>query len=126
MIDFGWGDLDQTYLVVAFRDIWTSDQFVTMVATLSSNIRNANQSVNCIIDLRYSGVPPMSILGAVTSAVRQRSNNLGRVIVVSQSNIWKRLYDAFIYKKQDHRMDLIFVNSMDEAYPLILAASSAS
>lgn len=124
MLKFGWGDYDETYIVLTFKEKWTSDEFAQIVSDLYSQIKAIQRTIHIFIDLRYSAPPPVSILGIVVGAIRTHPPNMGRVIVLSQSNIWKRLYDIATIHRPDRSLDIHFVRNVDYAYNLLVTASN--
>ncbi len=127
MISFGWGDYDHTYGVIEFNGDWTTENLVTSVSTIYNELKTANKPINLMIDLRHSAVPPTSVMGVASRIVTGRSTfPLGRVIVITKTFLWKRLYDAMSQSRLDYSIDIHFVESIDKAYELLLTADNAS
>ena len=127
MINFGWGDYDRTYGVVEFNGDWTTENLVTSVSTIYNELKNANQPINLMIDLRHSAVPPTSVMGVASRIVTGRSTfPIGRVIVITKTFLWKRLYDAMSQTRLGYSIDIHFVEDIDTAYQLLLTADNAS
>lgn len=127
MINFGWGDYDRTYGVVEFNGDWTTENLVTSVSTIYNELKTANQPINLMIDLRYSAVPPTSVMGVASRIVTGRSTfPIGRVIVITKTFLWKRLYDAMSQTRLGYSIDIHFVEDIDTAYQLLLTADNAS
>jgi|GEM_PF-5956184 len=124
MIEFGWGDYEKSYIVLTFRDRWTSDEFIKAVNSLYRDMHEVDKSINMVIDLRYSHSPPTSILSVIIRAIRARPRDFGRTIIVVQSKIWQKLYNAVTHNRQGFSVDIHFVRNVDEAYNLLLAATN--
>ena len=127
MINFGWGDYDRTYGVVEFNGDWTTENLVTSVSSIYNELKTANQPINLMIDLRHSAVPPTSVMGVASRIVTGRSTfPIGRVIVITKTFLWKRLYDAMSQTRLGYSIDIHFVENIDTAYQLLLTADNAS
>ncbi|MEM9951887.1 MAG: hypothetical protein AAF846_09820 [Chloroflexota bacterium] len=128
MLEYGWGDYEETYMVVRFHEYWTVEDYVQCVISVSSKLMQLDHEINFIVDLRHSAAPPATVFSVITRSISQRPKNVGRVVVVTTTPLWKRVYGTLINYQVDHdnKLNIRFVMSMDEAYSLILSARAIS
>ena len=112
-------------MVISFKGKWSRDDFRELIKGLEP-IRGSGKEVNLLIDLRPSHLPPMNIMGVISSTIADKPSNLGQVILITKSNIWKRLYHAITLHRKDLFLDIAFVGSVDTAYRLLTAETGIS
>ncbi|MEO1286219.1 MAG: hypothetical protein AAFV93_00520 [Chloroflexota bacterium] len=126
MLEYGWGDYEETFMVIRFHEYWTVEDYVQCIIGVSSKVVQLDHDINFIVDLRYSATPVASVFPLVVRSIMQRPRHVGRVVVVASTPIWRRLYNTMISPKLADTFDIRFVMSMDEAYSLILSAGASS
>ena len=120
MIDFGWGDYEQSYCVLSFNGYWTKQDFVDAMALVSDNLSFKTKPINIIVDFRYSAAPPADIIGVSSGIISPYEALVGRVIIIHKSLLWKRLYQIMASNPKTIPLDIRFVKNVDEAYQLLL------
>ena len=123
MIKIGWGDLEETFVVMVIREEWSADEIRGHIENYYTLIQSKQHSVDCVIDVRYAHVPPVNILSVFMWSARRIPNNTGKIVVVSRDMLWKRLYQLVASAIGLMGLDIAFVSSMDDAYALVAKAS---
>lgn len=127
MINFGWGDYDQTYSVLSFEGHWTTQDFASTISSMYHELKTEAHSIDLLVDLRHSGVPPTSIMGLASRVIKgQSASSFGRIIIISNTFIWKRLYEAVIHTHNAPLIDVYFVDNVDKAYQLLISETKIS
>ncbi|GAB5491727.1 MAG: hypothetical protein Phog2KO_19420 [Phototrophicaceae bacterium] len=126
MIDFGWGDYEQSYCVLSFNGYWTTQDFMNTMSLVTNSLSVKTKPINIIVDFRYSAAPPADIIGVSSGIISPYESLVGRVIIIHKSLLWKRLYELMVSNPKTIPLDSCFVKDVDEAYQLLLACNRKS
>jgi len=110
-----WANPQQTALLISFGKYWTRADFWQMCQQAYQMTASAKQTVNIIVDLSVSYTTPHNIIYLVLSGMRMRTDNVGKVVVISESQLWINLYH---YMRRAYPLDVCkveFVSGFHEA-----------
>lgn len=119
MIQVTWGNTEKTRLIMKFGVRWSRSEFWTASKSARNMMLSVEHSVDLLADMTLSFSTPRNVIHLVLSGMRTKTDNLGKVVVVSPTNLWLRLYQ---YIERAYPMDAIpvkFVETDAEAMEIL-------
>jgi hypothetical protein len=115
VITLTWADSEKNLLIWEFGQRWSATDFMTACQTSKQMKSSVTHSVDVVMDLSKSQFYPMNLMSLMRTAMRTRCHNTGKVMLVSESNLWSRLYQHVkkIYPKDVVQVE--FVSSLTMA-----------
>jgi hypothetical protein len=118
-----WGSIEETFIVWRIEGSYNIREFQTAYSVLSSMIRSKNYPIDTIVDLRMASQNVELLPQALAYHRRNKPHNVHRTIILYHNDFWQRniaLLENFYPRLFQN---LIFTNSVDEAYILVLPAA---
>lgn len=118
MITYDWGNHEDTLMVVYFVGRWDLDEFRYASNEIVQLAQCRDEPIVILIDLRRSSGAPTGIMPIAFQYGRTYPKNIQRVIIISRTIIWEKLWDTIetIFGKTN--FPIHFVKEVDMAYQL--------
>jgi hypothetical protein len=116
-ISVDWGDAEETIIVWKFEQGWTRGDYYRAYHHFCKLIKQSNQVVNVIADVRRALPAPGSSLSILRHAIINRHSQVERVAVITVSTFPQQLF-ALVHRQLpgDWFDKYQFTDSVDEAY----------
>lgn len=125
MIEYGWGNLEKTYLVLAFNGKLNSGEMRAAIEGVYELARSRKNAVSVIVDLRYAAHPPLDVLPVLVRGIKTLPRNIDQTIIINDNAMWKRLHDV-IKQAYGVRIPTVhWVATVEAAYKLLPVQSSS-
>lgn len=115
MITLNWVGSKQMVLIWEFGQRWSRTDFLMACQKSLTMTKSVDHSVNIIIDLSQSRFYPSNLMYLAYSGIQMRCKNIGTVVVVSESQLWSRLYHHLTQIYSMDSLSVQFVTSLDAA-----------
>lgn len=115
MIQVVWANSEKTVLLMTFGYRWSRADFWNACQTAYRKVSSVDHTVDVIVDLSRSYSSVQNIVYLALSGMRMSADNTGKVVIISSSNLWLRLYH---YIKRVYPADVLpveFVAGYGEA-----------
>jgi hypothetical protein len=120
MIEYGWGNLEQDYLVIVIKENWHMSDFMEMTKHLVQMAASVNEA-KLIFDLRASSNPPAHFMMTLAWFFENLPANTSTVITISNSPLWNSLFHLTHKIHAKHKSHCFAVSHVDTAYQLLLS-----
>lgn len=121
MLYYGWGSLEQDYLVIVMGDGWGLADFVLMTNDVNQMLTSVKQSTKILIDLRYAGTPPSNFIVVAGKFFEKLPSNVDSFIMISSVSFWKSLFQITHDIYAPYSSNIYAVPSVDKAYHLLIS-----
>ena len=115
MISLNWADAENKLLIWQFSQRWSRCDFLIACQKSQHMMKSVDHPVNVLIDLSKSRFYPSNLMYLAYAGMQMKSKNTGSVMVVSESQLWSRLYHHLTKIYSIDSLSLGFVTSLDEA-----------
>lgn len=119
MVEYGWGNLEESYLVVILDGRWELSDFVIMTKEVIQMLMSGEKSVKLMIDLRRAGDPPPNLMLSAGWFFDNLPSNTDAVITISADSIWNSLFQITNDVHSPKNLNFHLVSSVDRAYQLL-------
>jgi len=115
VITLNWANSEYTLLIWQFSQRWSGTDFLMACQQSQYMLKQVDHSVNILIDLSKSRFYPTNLIYLAYSGMQMRSENTGTVVIVSESQLWSRLYHHLnqIYSWESRTIS--FASSLEDA-----------
>lgn len=110
-----WESPSKTLLIMKFGMRWSRTDFWNASRIARNMIMSVEHPVNILADLSLSFSTPQNIIHLVLSGMRSKADNVGKVVVISPTNLWLRLYQYLSRAYAADVLPVCFVETYEEA-----------
>ena len=115
MITLTWADSDKQLLKWDFGQRWSRGDFLDACQEAHHMVETANHPVNLLIDLSASRFYPLNLMSLVHAGIQMKTEkSIEKVVVVSSSKLWSRLYLHLIRVYPMDTLPVDFVSSYQD------------
>ena len=117
-IKLDWGDYDNNFAVMTVVGKWSGDEFYNSMSRLVEMSHETENKIEFMVDIRNSVTPPNNLMTLIRTILnRPLPRNIKKVVVISSSSFWNRIYGMVETMYADKiGIPVIFVKTVDEAY----------
>lgn len=120
-IHVNWENPDQTVMTIRYERPWTWAEFHHALDTMDSWMRQTDQRIHLIIDMRTAGLPPAGALPNFRRAASMKHVNRGELVIIGNSMLLRSFANmtAQVYGHLFASPDFTFVATPEEAHELL-------
>lgn len=119
MVEYGWGNLEESYIVVILDGKWVLSDFIFMTKEIIQMVASGEKSVKLMIDLRRAGDPPPNLMLSTGWFFDNLPENTEAIITISSDSIWDSLFQITHDIYSPDTLSFHLASSVDKAYQLI-------
>lgn len=120
MLKYGWGSLEQDYLVIVIEENWRIADFVLSSEQAIDMLATVKQNTKILIDLRRAHKPPSNFMLTLGWFFESLPANVRSIIVINSTSCWHSVFQVSHRVYARYQPCFYAVRTVDEAYQLIV------
>lgn len=119
MITVKWANEKKTIILWKFGESWTREEFHAATSLSRRLALSVEHTIHILVDISLANNTPSGVITLARTGMRSRTGNLGRVVVITKTHLWHRLYHYMEQVYPSDSIPLVFVKSFEEATEIL-------